>query len=95
MRQLILSSNHRLRLALLIVRVMGRNPATLAEVRDALNQRRAMRQQCRFALWLISHERELRHRFDHWLGRHQFALATHGSEQAAFRQFCLSEYQLN
>ena len=50
MKTLIVTSNHRLRLALLIVRVMGRNPATLAEVRDALNQRRAMRQQCRFAL---------------------------------------------
>ena len=93
MKHLILNSNYRARVALLVIRVMGRNVETLTELRDALLQRSMMRSQCHFACWLLSNQHELRIRFNWWLGRNAFALQTHHSEPEAFRQFCLSEYR--
>jgi len=40
---LIVASNYRAQVAILAVRLLGRNLATMAEVRDALNSRRRMR----------------------------------------------------
>lgn len=93
MKKVILLSNYRLQVALITVRVLGRSPETMAEVRDALNQRRNMRRQARFAGWCIEREYALRQRFDCMVARCH--LQTLAGEQAAFRQFCLAEYQRN
>ncbi len=40
---LLVASNYRVQVAILTVRILGRSPASMGEVRDALNSRRRMR----------------------------------------------------
>ena len=44
MKTTIQQTNYRTKVAIICARIGGRNPATIGEIRDALNQRRTMRQ---------------------------------------------------
>lgn len=95
MRHLIIASNRRVHFALRFVRTFGRNQHTVNEVNAALRQRRDMRQKFRFAVWLKGHQRELRYRFDAYLGQQALRIITRDGERETFRQFCLTYFQNN
>jgi hypothetical protein len=59
----IAQTNARLWAAVLSVRLQGRNPATMCEVRDALNARRRQRApipESALARWRNEHDRQMR-----------------------------------
>lgn len=95
MQSLPFNSNRRLKLAIARVRVFGRCPVTLDEVRTALAQRRFLRQQMRFAAWLESHSHQLRHRFDRFMGRQAWRIITQAGERSAFGQFVRNQFTNN
>ena len=93
MKRLIYSSNLRAQIAIVGVRIQGRNPETMAELRDAMRQRSNMRASAHYALWQQSHEAELKSRFNWFVLRNPFRLSAWKGLQAEFADYCQAEFQ--
>jgi RNase adaptor protein for sRNA GlmZ degradation len=93
MLSLIIKSNHRARVALLVIQLDGRQPQHMAELRDGLNQRQAMRESAHFAIWVSRHEASLRERFNLFRARHPFMIAASQDAEKQFAEYCLREYR--
>lgn len=91
MKTLILKSNWRARVAIQLVRIMGRLPETMAELRDGLNERRAMRSRAKFSLWFNSNESQLRNRWALFCARHPFRCQS-GTAESQWNDFVTGEY---
>lgn len=89
MRHLIQSSNERVKVALLVVRV-HRDGGTMAELRDALAQRRAMRDKAKFSLWFMANEERLLETFNRRLVRRELDHYT-GNIERDFNTFIRSQ----
>jgi len=92
MKQLLANSNQRARVAIITLRMCGRSPEMLAELRDALNQRRSMREQARFSLWYLKREANMRERFNVFVARHQFRFGLSKGLEREWNDFVTGEY---
>lgn len=90
---LIATSNYRARVAILVCRLC-RDGATMAELRDALNQRRNMRESARFSLWFMANEERLRDTFTRRWVRRELDHRT-GDMEKDFSTFIHKEYANN
>lgn len=89
---LIKSSNWRAHLAIISIRSFGRSFELMSELRDALNQRRSMREQAAFALWYSRHESSMREKFGVFVARHPFRFGAGKSNDAEWNDFVTGEY---
>ena len=94
MKTLILNSNWRARVAIVALKSFGREPAMMAELRDALNQRSAMRAQAKFSLWYMRHEDAMRERFNVFIARHPFRFGLSSSLEKEWNDFVTGEYKV-
>lgn len=90
---LIRNSNARARVAVIVARLC-RDGATMAELRDALNQRRAMRDSAKYSLWFMRNEERLRETFNLRWARRELETFT-GDLTRDFNDFVSRQYRLD
>lgn len=90
---LIHASNQRARVAVIVAKLC-RDGGSMAELRDALNQRRNMRESAHFSLWFMRNEERLRDTFNRRLCRRELDHVT-GDIEKDFSTFIRSQYANN
>lgn len=95
MKTMILHSNWRLQVAIMLVRIRGRDGGTMAEVRDAIAERQRIRQQYHFARWFMSHYQELCYRFDMAVARGLLNVERYKSRADAIEHYAANEFAKN
>lgn len=94
MKDLLYTSNFRARVAITAIRVAGRTPELMAELRDGLFQRLYMRESAKFELWYLANETRLKREWETFVARHPFRCSS-GSEQRDFDNFVSQQYNLS
>ena len=92
MKTLIINSNWRARVALQVLKICGRSPELMAELRDALRQRLNIRECAHYSLWYAQNLSVLKMRFAWFCARHPFR-CVQGSDETEFEKYCIAEYE--